>query len=320
MKLWETWIILKYYGSQINGLVSSINQFITYFSLVEAGIAGAAVYALYGPLAGHDQDKINGIVSAARKYYDQAGCLFTALVFALAWIYPVFKRTDDLPPVLVGVLVVILGAKCFFDFFSLAKYRVLLTADQKGYIISAASIVYQLINIAVIYILAHLQMNIVLVYGTAITALVVRTMILSWYVKRHYIGISYHVRPMDHALDKRWDVLVIQMLNVVQNGAPVVLVTFFQSLAMVSIYSVYNMVIQGLNGILGIFTSSLSAFFGDVLIRGEKELLTRTYHEFMFLYSFFSILVFAAATILLTPFVCVYTAEYPKVADCNPRH
>ena len=40
-------ILLQYYGSEINGLVSSINQFITYFSLVEAGIAGAAVYSLY---------------------------------------------------------------------------------------------------------------------------------------------------------------------------------------------------------------------------------------------------------------------------------
>ena len=31
------------YGSEINGLVSSINQFITYFNLVEAGLGSAAV-------------------------------------------------------------------------------------------------------------------------------------------------------------------------------------------------------------------------------------------------------------------------------------
>ena len=43
--------ILNAYGSETNGLVTSINQFITYFNLVEAGLAGAAVYALYKPLA-----------------------------------------------------------------------------------------------------------------------------------------------------------------------------------------------------------------------------------------------------------------------------
>ena len=45
-------IMLKYYGSEINGLVSSINQFIVYFNLVEAGLSGAAIYVLYKPLAG----------------------------------------------------------------------------------------------------------------------------------------------------------------------------------------------------------------------------------------------------------------------------
>ena len=43
-------IMLKYYGSEINGLISSINQFIVYFNLVEAGLSGAAIYALYKPL------------------------------------------------------------------------------------------------------------------------------------------------------------------------------------------------------------------------------------------------------------------------------
>ena len=44
-------IMLKYYGSEVNGLVTSIGQFIVYFNLVEAGLSGAAIYALYKPLA-----------------------------------------------------------------------------------------------------------------------------------------------------------------------------------------------------------------------------------------------------------------------------
>ena len=40
-------VMLNSYGSEINGLVSSISQFIAYFNLVEAGLAGAAIYSLY---------------------------------------------------------------------------------------------------------------------------------------------------------------------------------------------------------------------------------------------------------------------------------
>ena len=40
-------LMLHAYGSEVNGLTSSISQFITYFSLVEAGLSGASIYALY---------------------------------------------------------------------------------------------------------------------------------------------------------------------------------------------------------------------------------------------------------------------------------
>ena len=55
----------KFYGSEINGLISSINQLL-YFSLVEAGLSGAAIYALYKPLADNDYKAINGVITAAK--------------------------------------------------------------------------------------------------------------------------------------------------------------------------------------------------------------------------------------------------------------
>ena len=42
-------LMLETYGSEVNGLVSSISQFISYFALVEAGLAAASVFALYKP-------------------------------------------------------------------------------------------------------------------------------------------------------------------------------------------------------------------------------------------------------------------------------
>jgi O-antigen/teichoic acid export membrane protein len=61
-------IILAFYGSEINGLVTSITQFIAYFNLVEAGLAGAAVYALYKPLADEDHKSINAVLSATNRF------------------------------------------------------------------------------------------------------------------------------------------------------------------------------------------------------------------------------------------------------------
>src|SRR5574344_277708 len=83
-------VMLKYYGSEINGLVSSITQFMAYFSLVEAGLSGAAVFALYKPLAQKDNNGISQVVTQTRKFYIKAGLIFGLLVLSLGILYPLF--------------------------------------------------------------------------------------------------------------------------------------------------------------------------------------------------------------------------------------
>ena len=134
--------LLVAYGSDINGLISSINQFIVYFNLVEAGLSSAAVYSLYKPIAEHNYNQINRVVVAARNFYVKSGFIFVGLVFLLAFVYPWITHTEVLDKGTVFCLVLVLGVNGALDFFTLAKYRALLTADQKTYVISTASIVY----------------------------------------------------------------------------------------------------------------------------------------------------------------------------------
>lgn len=300
-------VMLACYGSEINGLVSSITQFITYFNLVEAGISGAAVYALYRPLAENDHREINGIVSAARIFYIQAGFIFVGLVAGMAFIYPMFVKTPELAPLFVGMLVVMLGGKGFFEFFTMAKYRALLTADQKTYVISLASIVYALINLVVIVVLSYMRVNIVIVYAVALTAFFARTVILAIYVRRNYKYVNYKERPNKQALDKRWDALFLQVLQTVQSGAPAVLATIFTSLKTVSVFTVYNMVVTGINGVLSIFISGLPASFGDVLARNEVKTMQKAYKDFEFSYMSLITIVYAVSFIMIMPFVRLYT-------------
>lgn len=307
-------ILLVYYGSELNGLVSSINQFITYFSLVEAGIAGAATYALYKPLALEDKKGISGIVSAAKKYYFQSGGVFTGLVIAMALIYPLFIRTQELQPVLVGILVIVLGAKGFLEFFTLAKYRVILTADQKTYVISIASTIYTLLQMGIIVILSMLKCNIVVVYACAILALFARSFILMIYVRKKYPYIDYKATPNVKALDKRWDALFLQFLQTVQSGVPIVLVTIFTSLKEVSIYTIYNMVLNGVNGVLSIFINGLSASFGDIIARKEEGNLKKVYKDFEYTYYLIIAIVYSISFIMLMPFIRIYTEN---VTDAN---
>ena len=307
-------VFLNAYGSEINGLVTSINQFITYFNLVEAGLAGAAVYALYKPLAEQNYPKINAIVSAAKKFYLKAGYIFLGLIFAMALIYPIFVKTGLLSSFEVGLLVLVLGANGVIEFFTLSKYRVLFTASQKTYIISLSSIIYVILNTIIIVILANLGVNIVIVKAVAILAILIRSIILMTYVKRKYKYISYKEEPDYQSMDKRWSALFLQVLTAIQNGAPVVISTIFTSLKTVSVYSIYNMVMHGINGVLSIFTSGLSASFGDVIARKEMVTLQKSYREFEFAYYTLITVIYSVSMVMILPFVRIYTEG---VTDTN---
>ena len=97
-------IMLTVYGSEVNGLISSITQFISYFNLVEAGLSGATVYALYKPLADQNHTEINGVVAAAKKFYQQAGYIFVALTLILALVYPLYISSESLNIFEIGML------------------------------------------------------------------------------------------------------------------------------------------------------------------------------------------------------------------------
>lgn len=303
-------IMLLFYGSEINGLVSSIYQVINYFTLVEAGLSAAAIYALYKPLAEGDNKRIGEIVSASRRFYMQAGWGFTALTAVLAILYPLYIRTPEVSFLETVLLVFVLGANNFLDFFTLAKYRVLLTADQKTYVISIATITQIVAQTALIAALAACGASVLIARAAAILALLLRSLILYVYCRRRYPNLNYYEKPDMGALDRRWDAMFLQVLGVIHQGATVLLLTVFsRDLSLVSVFSVFNIVVMGLNSVLGIFNSGLAASFGDIIVRGEKDTLRRAYREFEGGFYMVISFIFAVSFVMILPFVDIYTAN-----------
>lgn len=301
-------IILKYYGSEINGIVSSVNQFIIYFNLVEAGLSGAATYALYKPLGEKRYEAVNAIVSAAKKFYTQAGYIFVSLTLGLAIFYPLYLKTELLTPVNMGLLVLILGVNGALEFFTLAKYRVLLAADQRSYVISLASLIHIVINTIIVVIFGSMQVNIVILRAIALLSIFTRSFILLIYTRKKYRFLDYKEEPNYNALNKRWDALYLQILGAVHTGAPVVILTLLtQNLKLVSVYTIFNMIIGAINGILGIFVSGLSASFGEVIVKNETNVLRKAFSEFEFAYYGLITIAYSITLITLMPFIGIYT-------------
>ena len=302
-------ILMSVYGSEINGFIVSVTQFISYFVLVEAGISGASIYALYKPLADNDIPAINGIISAAKKFYQTSGYIFLALVCLLAVLYPVFAKTLELSFWQISLVVFALGTKGVLDFFTLSKYRVLLTASQKSYVISSSQIIYLLLNILIVWGLAKLGFSIVTVQVAVVFSVFARSWILYYYTKKHFPYVNYKAKPDTASIKDRWNVLYLQLLGSAQGALPIILATVFTSLIEVSVFSVYNLIINGVRGILDIFISGLAASFGDVIARKQRKILQQSTQQFEQVYYILITIVYCTALLLILPFIKLYTTN-----------
>ena len=302
-------VMLQFYGSEINGLVASITQFISYISLIEAGLSGAAVFSLYKPLAEHDVKGINGVVSAAKRTYTRLGYVFTGLTLVLAAIYASIVTIQGLSMQEIFFLILVMGVSGAMEFFTMAKYRVLFTADQKQYILSICTMVGVVLNMVLIVLCAVLHLNIVWLKVIATLSVFVRSAILAGYMRKRYKYVNFKEKPNMQALDKRWDALYMQILWNLESGAPIILATVFTNMVQVSIYSVYNLVIYGINNVVAIFLSGLSAAFGEIIVMGNREQLKKVYSQLLF--AFYSILtvLYAVTGVMYMPFMRNYVAN-----------
>lgn len=300
-------IMLVYFGSEVNGIVTSITQFIAYLTLLEAGLSGATVFSLYKPIAAGDTDAVNRILVAAKNLYYKTGHLFSCMVILCAAAYPFFIHTGKLDYGELFCLFCILGVNGVLEFYTLAKYRALLTADQKTYVISLATIAQVVLNVAIVAGLSFEGCSIVIVRGAAVLAIFARTYILWCYCRRRYRFLDFSVSPNNEAMKQRWDALYLQILGAIHQGAPILIATFCLSLLDVSVYAIYNLVILGLNSLLGIFMTGLTAGFGDLIAREEKAAFHKAFREFEFLYNITITIIYSTMLFVYLPFIGLYT-------------
>ena len=306
-------LMILYYGSEINGLIVSVTEFLTYFKMVEAGLAAAANVALYEPLARRDDAAVSGIVSAARGFYNTAGWLFGFITLAFAVAYPFFVPVTDLTGIRVShvrvmALIVAMGLSGALEFFTMSRYRVLLTADQRTYVVSLASMTSLLLSTALIVVLPYLGQDVIVVRLAASLTILLRSLLLSRYAKKHYPHVDVHAAPNRDALGKRWDALYVELTSVFQQGAGVILGTVVtRDAGILSVYGVYHMVTVGLWGILKMATTGIYSIFGNLLVSGRKSAFQRAYRDFECLYYLVVSILFGAAAVLIVPFVNLYT-------------
>ena len=116
-------LYLEVYGSEINGAVSTINSFTSYFHYLEAGLGLTLIHSLFKPLADNNTKELNGILSYSKKQYQKISFLYFILVVAFSLVFPRLKSIHDIGQTEFTLLILVIGIYGSLDFYTMSKYR-----------------------------------------------------------------------------------------------------------------------------------------------------------------------------------------------------
>ncbi len=308
--------MLRAFGSEANGAITSITTFLGYIMLLEGGIGGVARAALYKPLAENDEKKISEIMTEMKTFFRRVGYVFTIYVLILACSFRTLSHTTVFDWSTSFFLVLIISGSTFAQYFIGISNAVLVIASQRQYINNLINLVGTILNAIVIVTLTSLGCSLITVKLVSSFVFVMKPVVLWVYVKKHYN--TYPVRKTTNALKDKWTGLGQHIAYFLHSHTDVVVLTFFGDLKAVSVYGVYYMVVNSIQSITTSFSSGMEAVFGDMYAKNENETLHRTFNIYDTLVSMISIILFGTTIVLIIPFVRLYTSEITDTDYIQP--
>ena len=308
--------VLRNFGSEVNGLIASVSQFLSYTVLLEGGIGGVMRAALYKPLANEDDAGISAVFYQISRAFRKISIVFVgfALLLSICMKFLVETQYDWL---YVSTMVLILSTNTFFNYYMGLPYRMLMTADQKLYVIQFTQIITIVLNLLLCLLVMHLGGSIHMVKLTSVTVFLLNPLVQWRYVKRHYRLLADTAADSSAPIQKR-DGAIHHLSYFIHRNTDVVILSLLGSLQIVSVYTVYKTVINVLEQLLVSVSSGLSGLIGRLIARKEIAELNRIVDRYEACNNVLATGMATVCAILILPFVSIYTGGVTDVQYHQP--
>lgn len=298
-------LILGYYGTEVNGLVNSITQFLAIISFLELGVGAVVQSSLYKPLADKDNITVSKVITSADKFFRRLGYILAIYVVVMLFYYPYLVK-QSFSFTFTATLIVAISIRSFAQYFFGIVNRLLLLADQKAYIQYIAQTSAVIANTVGCYILIAFDCSVQVVYGLTSLIFFLQPLAIHMYIKRYYVldrQIHYDVEP----IKQKWNGVAQHIAAVILSSSDSIVLTTFSTLVNVSIYTVYYLPMSGARLMIMSMISGIEALIGNLLAKQDLEELRKVFAWTEWSIHTGTTLIFTLTAILIVPFVQVYT-------------
>lgn len=299
-------LYLENFGSEVNGVLSTIKQIFVYMVLLEAGVGLATTQALYKRIGNKDYDSANAVLAATHKYYIKTGVIYLAIVLVIAFVYSYLIPTS-IDNNVVFLIIILTALPTLFSYFVQAKYRILMEVDGRKYVINNSETVVQLAsNVAKILVLLLTDSLILIQLSYCIIALA-QLAFLYFYAKRRYKWLDLKVKPDYQAISQKNSVLVHQLSGMVFNNTDVILISVLCDFKAVSIYAIYNIFFSQVQNFITSIVSSFTFALGQ-MFHTDREKFDKLFNAYETFYTMATYIVYTLMAVFLLPLIQIYTS------------
>lgn len=311
-------LIIKQYGSDVNGLISTMVQFTGILSIFEGGFTLSTNVALYKPLLEDDYDKVNEILSASRIVYKRIGLVALAFVIGFSIITPFYIKTD-VNQSSVFFLLLISNLSLLFHFFIFAKLNVIFYAAQKEYYIEFINLFITLLIQGVSVYLIYQGIDFVVFKFITVMLILLRYPLLRYFIKKNFPKISYHSEKRDFsAIKSTTHVFLQNFAYVIFNNTDMMIISIIIGTMTASVYAIYTFIYAFIKTIvLAIVMAPFNAF-GQIQTQDNDQNMIRYLNIYHFITLTITTIVLIAVNSVILPFVKLYTTGIQDINYIQP--
>lgn len=305
-------IVLVHYGSDINGLTSTVTQIFTYMALLEAGIGQASKNILFKYFANKDKEGVSRIASVAQSYYHRLTIVYGIAVIGLSFLLPLIVKSE-VDYWTIFFVTFFQGMAGVVSFYFIQNESTILSADGRSYFINSVETINKVLSYVVRIILAELQVNIAVVQFSYCIITILKAGMYDKYFRRKYKWIKIEKTDKKEALPDRNAYILTEVAWTIFSSTDMIVLSTMVSTKASSVYSIYNMVFIAINSLLNAVYSSISYELG-LTYNKDKNKYKKLHYAYISTFVGAMTILMSTTYLLIIPFVKLYTRG---VTDIN---
>lgn len=309
-------LYLENFGSEVNGVLSTVKQIFAYMTLLEAGVGLATTQALYKRIGENDLESASAVLSATHRHYVKTGIVYAAIVLFIATLYAFFIPTS-IDSTVLFFIVILNAVPALFSYFIQAKYRILMEVDGRKYVINNSDTVLQLATNAGKILVLLLTDSLILIQLVYCLLALIQLCFLYAYAKKKYPWVDLKSKPDFAAISQKNSVLLHQISAMVFNNTDIILISVLCDFKAVSVYSIYNIFFSQMQNLISNVVSGFNFALGQLFHRDRKG-FDRAFCVYETFYITTTFIIYTLMAVFLLPLIQIYTdgvndADYSNV-------